>query len=106
MKKPTKRRKAGKVKEAEVQQSVMSPPTAAPEGPPGILEQGPDGEYTIRPFPEDLLRAAEEEPDHRDLAEYRDVINTLRRKGFSFRDIAQWLSERNVAADRRVYIVA
>jgi hypothetical protein len=67
----------------------------------------PEGGLTLRPFPGDLLEVAEREPDHLDLAEYWEVIAKLRAKGFTFREIAQWLSERNVDADHnavyRVY---
>jgi len=59
------------------------------------------------PPPEELLREAEQELNYRALAEYTDVIRTLRNKGFSYRDIAGWLSERGVETDHnavyRVY---
>ncbi|MGA2174319.1 MAG: hypothetical protein ABSH38_04965 [Verrucomicrobiota bacterium] len=75
--------------------------------PPGHLTESSDGVLRIRPFPESLLHEAEREPDHVDLAEYWRVIFKLREKGFTFRDIALWLSERNVEADHnavyRVY---
>ena len=45
------------------------------------------------------LREAEEEPNYRDLSEYCPVIATLRGKGFSYREIAEWLSERGVELD-------
>jgi len=51
------------------------------------------------PPPDALLREAEEEPNYRDLSEYRPVIATLRGKGFSYREIAEWLSERGVELD-------
>ena len=45
--------------------------------------------------------------NYRDLRSYCAVIGTLRRKGFSYRDIAEWLSVRGVDADHnavyRVY---
>jgi len=73
----------------------------------GIIMDSPEGGLTLRPFPGDLLEVAEREPDHLDLAEYWEVIAKLRAKGFTFREIAQWLSERNVDADHnavyRVY---
>jgi hypothetical protein len=46
-----------------------------------------------------LLREAEEEPNYRDLREYCPVIATLRNKGFSYREIAEWLSGRGVELD-------
>ena len=59
------------------------------------------------PPPEELLREAEEEPNYRDLSHYTSVIGTLRKKGFSYRDIAEWFSERGVDVDHnavyRVY---
>jgi hypothetical protein len=59
------------------------------------------------PPPEFLFREAEQEPDVRTLSEYLDSIQTLRAKGFSYREIADWLSERGVEADHnavyRVY---
>ena len=51
------------------------------------------------PPPGALLREAEEEPNYRDLNEYCPVIATLRGKGFSYREIAEWLSERGVELD-------
>jgi hypothetical protein len=61
----------------------------------------------VMPPPEMLFREAEEEQDLRSLSEYVDSIRTLRDKGFSYREIAQWLSERGVEADHnavyRVY---
>jgi hypothetical protein len=51
------------------------------------------------PPPDALLRQAEEEPNYRDLSEYCPVIATLRGKGFSYREIAEWLSERGVELD-------
>ena len=59
------------------------------------------------PLPDELLREAEEEPNYRDLSQYASVIGTLREKGFSYRDIADWLSQRGVEVDHnavyRVY---
>jgi hypothetical protein len=60
------------------------------------------------PPPDALLREAEEEPNYRNLASYCPVIDKLRSKGFSYREIAEWLTERGVEADHnavyRVYI--
>ena len=59
------------------------------------------------PPPEALFREAEQEPDFRTLSAYVDSIRMLRKKRFSYRDIAHWLSERGVDADHnavyRVY---
>jgi transposase-like protein len=58
-------------------------------------------------FPDDLLEEAEQEPNHLDLDEYWQVIAKLREKGLTFREVAEWLAERNVHADHnaiyRVY---
>ena len=51
------------------------------------------------PPPEFLFREAEQEPDFRTLSAYVDSIRTLRDKGFSYREIAHWLSQRGVAVD-------
>ncbi len=51
------------------------------------------------PPPDALLREAEEGPNYRDLSEYCPVIATLRGKGFSYREIAEWLPERGVEFD-------
>jgi len=61
------------------------------------------------PPPHFLLEQAEKEPSRKLLADYRDTINVLRKdKGFSFREIAEWLTQNGVAADYnavyRVYI--
>lgn len=59
------------------------------------------------PPPEELFLQAEAEADHRALAQYLDTIRVLRDKSFSYREIAEWLSERGVEADHnavyRVY---
>ena len=59
------------------------------------------------PDPEVLFRQAEQEPDFQTLSAYVDSIQMLRDKGFSYREIAHWLSERGVDVDHnavyRVY---
>jgi len=65
-----------------------------------IEKHNEDGDVVdLMPNPESILLSAQSEPDYRDLSHYRESIVTLRRKGFSFRDIAEWLSKRNIAAD-------
>lgn len=66
---------------------------------PGILKYGAHGEMEVWPHPEDLLHQAQQEPNYRDLADYSHVIRELRDKGFSFREISEWLKERGVTAD-------
>jgi len=59
------------------------------------------------PPPDVLFREAEQEPDFRSLSAYVDSIHMLREKGFSYREIAHWLSEHGVDVDHnavyRVY---
>ena len=59
------------------------------------------------PPPEFLFREAEQEPDFRTLSAYVDSIRTLRDKGFSYREIAHWLSDYGIDVDHnavyRVY---
>jgi hypothetical protein len=65
------------------------------------------GTPTSMPPPEVLFRQAEQEPDFRALSAYVDSIHMLREKGFSYREIADWLSERGIDVDHnavyRVY---
>jgi|LakMenEpi03Aug12_release.lakeMendotaPanAssembly.Ray.scaffolds.fasta_scaffold894438_2 hypothetical protein len=51
------------------------------------------------PDPHDLLVEAEAELANSDLGQYAEVIRILRTKGFSFREIAQWLTKRGVPTD-------
>lgn len=51
------------------------------------------------PDPYDLLIEAQAELANSDLRQYAEVIRTLRTKGFSFREIAQWLTKRGVPTD-------
>lgn len=51
------------------------------------------------PDPNDLLEQAQEEVGHGELRQYAKVIATLRGKGFSFREIAEWLVKRGVSAN-------
>ena len=46
-----------------------------------------------------LLEEAEKESDLDFLEKYVRVIDTLRNKGFSYRDISSWLAKRGVEAD-------
>jgi len=74
---------------------------AVPENPKPVISQ------LEPPDPELMEQEALGEPNYRDLGNYSGSIRTLRGKGFSFREIANWLSERNVDADHnsvyRVY---
>jgi hypothetical protein len=51
------------------------------------------------PPPDLVLHEAEQEPNRCFLRDYVDAIRTLRGKGFSFRQIAEWLGDRGVTAD-------
>ena len=52
------------------------------------------------PVPPDIARQmAEEEVDRDLLRQYVDTIHVLREKGFSYREIAEWLSDRGVDVD-------
>ena len=44
------------------------------------------------PPPDFLEREADAEPNRRHLRDYFGVMQKLREKGFSFRDIAEWLN--------------
>jgi hypothetical protein len=79
---------------------VATTPTSVPSPVvPGIIIHEPNGEMTLLPPPEALLREAEQEPNYRALDEYSDTIETLREKGFSYREISEWFKERGVDID-------
>jgi hypothetical protein len=87
-----------------------SPPkiaSASASSTPAEVIGAPPGTSTSLPPPEFLFREAEQEPDLLTLSAYLDSIQTLREKGFSYREIAHWLSERGVDVDHnavyRVY---
>jgi hypothetical protein len=46
------------------------------------------------PDPSEILEAAEAEPPKLNLRHYYSAMGTLRSKGFSFADVAKWLSEK------------
>ena len=50
----------------------------------------------VKPDPEKLLAEAEAIPAKVRLAEYWDTVSVLREKDYSWREIADWLSERGV----------
>jgi hypothetical protein len=86
---------------------VSSEP-AAPAAPPApVVTSTYPLAFDGGPPPEALFHEAESEPDFRSLSQYKDSIRVLRNKRFSYRDIADWLSERGVPADHnsvyRVY---
>lgn len=60
------------------------------------------------PPPEYVYEDAMNEPDRRVLRDYSETIRLLREKGFTFREIAEWLNGRGIDADHnavyRVYV--
>jgi hypothetical protein len=74
--------------------SASAPASATSAQVVGSLPSAP-----IMPDPERLFREAEQEPDFRALSAYVDSIRMLRDKGFSYREIADWLSERDLEVD-------
>ncbi len=59
---------------------------------------------SVRMKPEALMKLAEELPSKFGVEAYRRTISTMRRKGYSWRDIAAFLVEKGVATDHtRVY---
>lgn len=61
----------------------------------------------VPPPPDVLFQEAAQEPDYRTLGAYADSIGMLRSKGFSYREIADWFSDRGIDVDHnavyRVY---
>ena len=107
---PAKKAKVTGSKRTVSKIAVAKAPAAvvvANSSPPAVSTHRPHGERMEMPPPEVLLREAEEEPDYRDLSHYTSVIGTLREKGFSYRNIAEWFSQRGVDVDHnavyRVY---
>ena len=102
---PVKRsKKASKKTEPSsgVASEVEKPIPAAGEHPQAVSIR-----LTGIPSPDELLREAEEEPNNQDVKAYVPVMRTLRRKGFSYREIADWLTKRGIVVDHnavyRVY---
>jgi hypothetical protein len=101
-KKPSKKRSTTPAKKG-VPKTGSGPASAKPDEVVSFVPRTP----ISMPDPELLFREAEREPDFRTLSAYVDSIRMLRDKGFSYRDIADWLSERGVDVDHnavyRVY---
>jgi hypothetical protein len=51
------------------------------------------------PTPAEILREAKREPERQGLDAHREAINTLREKGFTWREVADFLRERGVDTD-------
>jgi hypothetical protein len=71
----------------------------SPNPPDGVLIDAGNGELQVWPDPVSLLHEAEQETNYFNLVDYRPVIVTLRQKGFSFREISEWLSGRGIEVD-------
>lgn len=81
----------------------MSDPVKANFPPEGwIEEKAPNWTperpvYVLRPpTVSELMAEADEEPDFLELSDYRPVIDRLRSKGFSYREVARWLTGRGI----------
>jgi hypothetical protein len=97
-------RKRSKIPAKKTLRKMASGPVSAT---PAEVISSPSTTQISMPPPEYLFREAEQEPDFRTLSAYVDSIRVLRDKGFSYRDIAHWFSERGVNVDHnavyRVY---
>jgi len=102
--KKTLSKKRSKIPAKKSLPRIASVPASAT--PAEVISVPPSTAMSLPP-PEFLFREAEQEPDLLTLSAYVDSIGMLRRKGFSYRDIAHWLSERGVDVDHnavyRVY---
>ena len=100
-KKPSKKR--SKIPAKKSLSKIASVPASAT--PPEVSL--PPRTAISMPPPEFLFREAEQEPDVRTLSAYVDTIGMLREKGFSYREIAHWLSDYGIDVDHnavyRVY---
>lgn len=75
-----------------VESSGTVPPDFALEEAKAVVSAGP--------IPPDIaLQEAREELDLNFLRHYLDTMHVLREKGFSYREIAAWLTERGVEVD-------
>jgi hypothetical protein len=109
-------KKAKRTKHSAPDKAVEKPaiPTQASTGPqpakPAVAASSFDperdelacderGETYVRKTPKGMFEDAEQEANQRELADYRNTISLLREKGFSFREIAEFLTERGVCAD-------
>jgi hypothetical protein len=82
----------------KIETVTASSPAAAVSPSPETATSGVLGEE-VWPSPDRLFREAEGEPNYRNLSAYSDTIGMLREKGFSYREIAEWFSERGVSVD-------
>jgi len=90
MKKKWSKKRSNIPTRVNARKAIQVPTSAAPAA-AGSFQQ-----TLTMPPPEVLFQQAEQEPDFRALSAYVDSIRMLRDKGFSYRDIAEWLSERGI----------
>ena len=104
------KRKALKKRRKTAATSIVAKATPTPASSPAatVPVSFPPPMFGAGPPPEVLYHEAEQDPDNRALGQYVDSIRLLREKSFSYREIAEWLSERGVEADHnavyRVYM--
>jgi hypothetical protein len=102
MKQKHRRKQRETISAKRIARKIASTPVSAP-----AKELLSIPTVAVPPPPDVVFQQAEQEPDYRTLAAYADSIGLLRSKGFSYRDIADWFSERGVDVDHnavyRVY---
>jgi hypothetical protein len=101
-----KERSKKRIKIPVKETAAKSDSAVASKTPEEVMNVQPTTSVSMPP-PDWLFQQAEQEPDFQTLSAYVDSIQLLRDKGFSYREIAQWLSEHGVLADHnavyRVY---
>jgi len=87
--------------QATAETPVSKPPVEVRSIDPELEEivQDERGENYLRKTPKGMFEEAEAEANQRELADYRDTISLLRQKGFSFREIGEFLTKHGVFAD-------
>ena len=97
-------KKRSKIRAKESLPEIGAAPASST--PAEVISVQPRTPFSMPP-PDVLFREAEGEPDFRALSAYADSIGMLRDKGFSYREIADWFSERGIDVDHnavyRVY---
>jgi hypothetical protein len=104
MKKRKRLTAKGKIGAAVVQTAAASAIETGPKGGDQEAAPWPPAGIVVRdvlfPPPEYLLEEAQKESNRKLLQDYSEVIGVLREeKGFSFREIAEWLTQKGIDAD-------
>ena len=110
MKKSKQTKKSAADKTVEKPDSTAQTPTESADAKPAVesrhidpeleeIVQDERGENYLRKTPKGMFEEAAAEANQRELADYRDTISLLRQKGFSFREIGEFLTNRGVSAD-------